>query len=188
MNVQKLTHISRQGKEGWEHPHMVPGSCENKAGPFSGGQDGPFNTWPSHLLYGPGEEWLSLCVRIPKGLHVIILNCLTLCSLTLLPTCRKWVSRLMKILLCRSKTNEVVLTNMSLNGSKTQTALNRTLEINTGSLLFTPSSFGTALESTNGKPDMKGSLILIWNLFQTLKEGLQLWLRRYEALLLLQRT
>lgn len=138
----------------------------------------------------PGEEspGLSLCVRIPKELHVMILNCLTLCSLTLLPTCRKWVSRLMKILLYRSKTNEVVLTNVSLNGSKTKTALNRSLEINTGSLLFTLSSFWAALEATNGKPDMKDSLILIWNLFETLKEGLQLWFRSYEPLLLLQRT
>lgn len=43
----------------------------------------------------------------------------------------------MKILLYRPKTNDVVLTNVSLNESKTKTALNRTFEINTGSLLFT---------------------------------------------------
>lgn len=149
-----------KASKSWEHPQMVSESCENKAGPFSEGKMADLiPSLPTFFMVhsGPGEEWLSLCVRVPKGLHVIVLSCLTLCSLTLLPTCRKWVSRLMKILFYRPKTNDVVFTNVSLDGSKTKTALNRTLEINTGSLLFAPSIFCAALESTDGKPDMKGS-------------------------------
>ena len=121
------------------------------------------------------ELWSRLGVTLPLCHDHYTDLCHSVLS-DFVPTCRKWVSKLTKVL-HMPMAIVYIFTKVSLNGSKAKTALNRALEINRELAHHFQVSqvyiFSSELKPTNGKPDVEGKSILLWDFLKTKRKGLE---------------